>query len=751
MKNSLLIAELKDIFQNKKLLIPLIAILFIPIMYSGMFLWAFWDPYDRLHDLPVAVVNHDVGADYEGEKLELGDELVENLKDIDEFTFQFVDKDEGYKGLHAQKYYMLIEIPKNFSENATTLMDEHPKKLALNYIPNESYNFLSAQIGETAVKEIKAAVSKEVTATYAEMMFDKVKEMADGFVQAKDGAEQLDDGAEKLSAGSKELKEYLYTLASKSIEFTDGVSQIRSGTNELTTGTDELANGLNQLTDGHEQLVQGAKATTDGSKQLANGTKEIHSGLAEANRSMQSIITGTEQIQGGASELAHNLSEFQKGASQVSQGASELHAGLKQMKEQLTSLDGKIAALPIPDELKGQLAGQVKVEVGKIDGAISKLEAGSEAVAAGTDQLTSSASQLKAGTNQLATKVGELNDGQKRLKAGMDQLASGSHELSVGANELSAGQSKLAQGMSQFDEKLKEANTGAGELSTGAKKLTKGMDQLADGSKQISAGSEQLAEGSKELSEGTNELKDGTTKMKEKLGDAADESSSVEADDDTFDMMGEPVTVESKPVNEVPNYGTGFAPYFLSLGLFVGALLLSIVYPLREPAKRPKSATSWFIGKFGIVLLVGTLQSLFAVALMIFGLKIEVQSMPLFILTTVVTSFAFVTLIQFLVTLFGDPGRFMAIIILILQLTTSAGTFPLELIPEPLQPFNLLLPMTYSVQAYKAVISSGDFSFMWSNLTILLGYMILFVLITLGFFRYQFKKQFAFQRTEAQE
>lgn len=745
MRNNLLIAELKEIVRNKKLLIPLIAILFIPILYSGMFLWAFWDPYDRLHDLPVAVVNNDIGANYEGEKLTLGNELVENLKEIDEFTFQFVDHDQAYKGLNEQKYYMFVEIPESFSENATTLIDDQPRKLQLNYVPNESYNFLSAQIGETAVKEIKATVSKEVTATYAETMFEKMKEMANGFAQAKEGADQLDGGVGKLSTGSNELKDHLHILASKSIEFKDGVSQIHSGTSELTIGTDGFSQGLDQLANGHNKLAKGAKVVTDGSKPLVGGTKEIQSGLVEANRSMESIITGTEQIQDGSDDLTNHLNQFQAGANEVAKGANELHAGIKQMKEQLSGVDDKIANLPLPDEMKTQIAEQLTAEVKEIETALSKLEAGSHAVAGGTNTLSTSASELKSGASNLASKVGELNDGQKQLNVGLGQLVTGSAELAHGANELSAGQLELTKGMAIFDEKLNEAQKGADELNTGAKKLKDGVNSLADSSQQMSDGSQQLADGATELSDGTNELKDGTDEMKTKLKQAADQSSSVQADDEMYDMMGEPVKVATTPVNEVPNYGTGFAPYFLSLGLFVGALLLSIVYPLREPAKRPTSALSWFTGKFGIVVIVGTIQSLLAVALMVFGLGIKVKSMPLFILTTVVTSIAFVTLIQFLVTLFGDPGRFLAILVLILQLTTSAGTFPLELIPEPLQPFNWLLPMTYSVQAYKAVISSGDLSFMWSNLGILLGYMFLFMIMTFAFFRYQFKKEYAVQ------
>lgn len=736
MKHTLFFAEWKAIFQNKKLLIPLIAVMLIPILYSGMFLWAFWDPYVRLPDLPVAIVNHDNGAEFEGEELQLGNDLVNKLKNNDQFDFHFVDRKHGYHDLKSQKYYMLVEIPENFSENATTLLDENPKKLELKYVPNESYNFLSAQIGETAVKEIKSAISKEVTATYAETMFDKVKEMADGFMQASDGANELNDGAVKLSDGSIKLKESLSTLSSKSIDFQNGVLKIQSGSGELATGTQELSSGLDQLAEGHNQLLQGAKSANEGAGKLAVGAKQLESGMVEADHSMDDFIAGTSQLQNGSSSLVDKLKEFQAGAGQVAQGASDLKKGIQQMKAQLATIDSTLAALDIPDEIKAQLGKELK---GQLEAGISQLEAGSGALAAGTNQLQASAGELQNGANTIASKIGELNNGQKQLKSGLNQLRSGSAAVADGAEQLSEGQTQLINGMILFNQKLNEAKAGAEKLSAGASILNAGMSELADGSNKISDGSRQLAEGSTEIADGSKQLEEGTAEMKEKLGEAAEKASSVHANDNTYDMMGEPVKVENNAINEVPNYGTGFAPYFLSLGLFVGALLLSIVFPLREPAVRPKNGLSWFFGKFGVIAIVGILQSFLAVAIMLFGLGIEVQSVPLFFLTTIITSLGFIALIQFLVTLFGDPGRFIAIVILILQLTTSAGTFPLELIPKPLQPFNAALPMTYSVQAYKSVISSGDFSFMWKNLGVLSSYLLAFMMLTIWFFQYKFK------------
>src|SRR5690625_7988807 len=111
-----IINELSQLYKEHKLLIAVVAVIAVPILYAGMFLWAFWDPYDHLADLPIAVVNEDEGAIEDGEVLQLGDELVDKLKEDPEFDFHFVDRAEGYRGLDEEAYYILIEIPKDFSE-----------------------------------------------------------------------------------------------------------------------------------------------------------------------------------------------------------------------------------------------------------------------------------------------------------------------------------------------------------------------------------------------------------------------------------------------------------------------------------------------------------------------------------------------------------------------------------------------------------------------------------------------------------
>jgi len=728
--------ELKSLFTNRKMLVSIIAILFIPILYSGMFLWAFWDPYDRLEDLPVAIVNSDTGAELDGEKYELGNEFVDKLKESKEFDFQFVDKKTGYKNLNSQKYYLLVEIPESFSENATTLMDEHPKKLELKYVPNESFNFLSAQIGETAIEKIKAALSVKVTETYAETMFDSVTKMADGFQAADEGAGKLKSGIDEVNDGAKTLQEKLTLLADKQLQFNEGTTKVSSGTQELEKGVKTLADGLGQLADGQSQLLEGANKAEEGTKSLQSGIEQASQGINTAEEKMGQIVAGTKEIKAGSDTLTTSLNQLAEGAGSASKGAADVKNGVAALQSQLEPV---MAALPAENQ------AALKEVFAQLNAGTTKLETGNQTLAA-------SAEKIAGGSASLSQNVTKLNEGQITMQQGLQQLNDGGSQLQSGVGELAAGQSQLTAGLATFGEKLNEAKAGGNALAEGANSLNTGVTQLSDGSKQLADGSVQLADGSSKIANGTTKLADGSKELKDKLSDAAKESSEVKANDETYNMVAEPVEVVKERVNKVPNYGTGFTPYFLSLGLFVGALLLSIVFPLREPVGIPKNGLSWFISKFGVIAGIGVIQAIVASLLVIALLGIEVQSVPLFILFAIITSLVFITMIQLLVTVMGDPGRFIAIIILILQLTTSAGTFPLELIPEPLQVFNRLLPMTYSVRGFKEVISSGNFSLMWQNAYILLGYAVVFMLCTITYFVIRHKHRYSgVSKTETEE
>ncbi|HFK1440083.1 TPA: YhgE/Pip family protein [Bacillus cereus] len=997
--NQLLRKEFTEIIKSKKILIPIIAVLFVPILYAGMFLWAFWDPYKQLDDLPVAVVNLDKGAVFDGKPIEVGKGLVDNLKDNKSFKWEFVSEKEAKKGMEGRKYYMLVRIPDDFSSNATTLLKDNPKPLNLEYIPNESLNFLSSQIGGTAIEKIKTEVSSTLTKTYAEKMFDSIKDVSKGLADGAEGASKLHDGSSELHDGSSKVTDGLHTLQGKSGEMKDGVQKLADGSNKLVDGSGKVTNGLNVLnsktgemqvgigklvdgsgkvtnglntlnsktgemqigigklvdgsgkvtdglhalnsnagigklvdgsgkvTDGLHalnsnagigKLVDGSGKVTDGLNTLNSKTGELRDGSEKVTGGLNKLVsksgelkTGTTDLSNGMGKLVEGQSQLEEGSQAIQKGLQELNsnvqksaAGLEEMQSKVPSIlntvnekidgaganvnqlneltqstagDAKNAAQEVANlqkqieslpkeyqeqlqpfitsavkstatvqqkaagvaggtnklneevkQLKGEihqttnglqknlpnpagiktLAGgiekltsaqnefvskfhgfgegldnakigadklkdgsvqlidgvtQLQSGSGKVTAGLGQLSAGVNQLADGSGQVTGGLGTLSVGVSKLADGSGQVTGGLGTLSVGVTKLADGSSQVTGGLGTLSAGANQMAGGVNQLADGSSQVTDGLGTLSVGANQMAGGVNQLADGSNQVtsglgtlngglnkmSTGSTQLIDGVNKLADGSGQVTDGLVKVNdgsgelaEKLGEGAEKTGEVKGTDKTYDMFASPVKVKTEKMAEVPNYGTGFTPYFLSLGLFVGALLLSIVYPLRDTVGVPKSGFSWFISKFGVLLSVGIIQAIVADVILLFELGVEVQSIPYFILFSIITSLAFIALIQCLVTAFGDAGRFIAIITLIMQLTTSAGTFPLELIPKFLQPFNAWLPMTYSVSGLKAVVSSGDFDFMWQNIGMLMIFIVVLSLGTIASLTLMHKRQF---------
>lgn len=930
--------ELKQIIRQPKILIPLIAVILAPILYAGMFLWAFKDPYAKMDQLPVAVVNQDQGAKMDGQQLTLGKDLVSNLKKSDGFDFHFVSEQRAMDGLRGRQYYMVIKIPENFSKSATTLLDKNPEKLQLQYMPNDSYNFLSSQIGETAMLKVKEKMADEISKTYAESVFQTAEKMAGGFktastgaaklnqgavkldngvtvlkqgtgrllfgaaslqdgstkvyngalavnsgaaalnkgmpvlqagiVKAGDGAQKLNDGAGQLYAGAvslnngtaqantgaKALKANLEKLASGSITFTKGISDAASGAEKLASGTSDLSTGLNQLsTTGSHSLLAGALELQKGASDLESGSSLLTSKLKEAETAIPAKLNaGITQMKtelpgkvakGVSAELNYGVGQIGSGlTSAQSQISSAMAAQIadsvteEQIKQtdELVETMGKQANLPDAQIAQMKKAAENRIQTGKQDvqaklqaqinaglsdpfnrikqnaqaavpsedaiaasissqlsAGISELNANIEndkdphtvksslhQLYAGAADLNNGIADLNAGEqtyitglqNQFIPNLQKANDGAAGLQTGAEKLANGLKQINSGAGTLAAGAGKLADGSAALAEgtnKLQSGSSqlvngsfalkngtgslvsGTNELQSGSARLTAGAEKLANGTGQLASGSGQLASGIKELnsgsgrlSDGTKQLKNGTAELKNKLGDAANTASKIQANNKTYNMMADPVNLHTTHYDRVPNYGTGFTPYFLSLGLFIGALILTIVYPLVESAGIPKNGISWFFSKLGVLLIVSILQSVIADVIILSGVGIHVKNVPLFLLFSVLTSFTFMALIQFLVTFLQNPGRFLAIVILILQLTSSAGTFPLEVIPKFIQWFNPLLPMTYSVRGFKAVVSSGEMGVMWQNAGILLIYIAAAEILTLLYFVIRYRRQY---------
>ncbi len=239
--------ELHALWHNKLLMVVLLVIILIPAMYAGFFLASMWDPYGDLEYLPVAVVNKDKAVTYQDEELTIGADLAENLEDNTSMAFHVVDEKTAQTGLEDGTYYMVITIPENFSKNASTLMEDEPQKMQLIYQTNPGKNYISMKLSESAMKEVKENLTREVTHTYVESVFGSLTDIEDGFGEAVDGTDEMLDGEKELLDGNGLISENLLVL-------TDGAKELNNGMNTVKTGSSTLAEGAEQVSGGVDTL-----------------------------------------------------------------------------------------------------------------------------------------------------------------------------------------------------------------------------------------------------------------------------------------------------------------------------------------------------------------------------------------------------------------------------------------------------------------------------------------------------------------
>lgn len=567
--------EWKSLWRNKILMIVLVFIIAIPAIYTTLFLGSMWDPYGKLDELPVAVVNLDEPVEYEGETLNVGQKLVDKLKEDGSLCFNFTDADQAERGLKNGTYYMVITVPKNFSENATTLMDTVPKKMELDYKTNPGTNYIAMKMSETALEKIKTSVAQEVTKTYAETIFDKISEAGDGMKDAADGAGEIYDGTEKLADGNKTISDNLKTLSEGTLTFKDGTSELKvglssylDGVNQLSDGSTTLANGATSLLTGALKLNAGANSLSDGTKTLTSGTATLESGAKTLESGLKTYTDGVKQANDGAATLNANSSALTAGAQQLTAGNEQLSSGSSQLLAGLNLMSSTVkSGLPSEDKIT-ELSGGLdtySAAIGKMNDDLQNTSLPTEEELANlnavktdlTNSLTNAgdnakslyvlAAQLQAsGDLQTAAQVKEIADSLAanvtsaandataigavfeqvtpslskvtELKSGVAQLNENKELVLGGAKTAVSGMySGLANVSYALDTQIipgmSTLDGGISQVSDGAKSLSSGLTTYTSGVAQVGSGLTQLNDNSAQLNSGATQLSGGASQL----------------------------------------------------------------------------------------------------------------------------------------------------------------------------------------------------------------------------------------------
>ena len=684
-KNKMLRAEWKHLFSNKILLISMAVISFIPILYSGFFLGSIWDPYGQTKNLPVAFVNEDKGASLNGKSLNVGESVEKKLKDNHDLGWEFVSKQQADEGVNSGHFYAVVTIPSDFSQKAASITESEPQQAVINFTTTPAKNYIGSLVSNQAAAKVKSSVSEQITQAYAKGILENLDKLGIGLDTAANGASTLHDGLGRLQSGAQTYVGGVKQLAVNQQSLTGGLAQLSDGSRKLQAGLGQLSNNL---------------PTESQLSQLSDGMKQLQSGINQLNASVRNpspvLLSQQNKVETTAQTLAQTIQDS---------------------RSDLLTAGGTLRALGTQAAASGSESTTISLpQISNISQAFTKIQTIIAQTGTLREDLQALKQQLSAQQTQLQVGVSALNNGVNQLAPNATAAFNGYNSVRFANNQLLAGSASLTNGLS-------EAKSGSQKLANGASLLESRSGALIDGTSQLTSGADTLA----------NKLADASNRIKIQPTGAT-----------TQQQIANPVKSEMTEKGNVPNYGYALSPYVLSLSLFVGAIVLNVIYPIRKTFSEQESAIRWWLSKASVAGVAAFMQATILMLVMVFFLGLTPEHPAHFIGAIYLTSFAYMSIVSLLVIVLDNPGRFLAMVLLVLQLGSSEGTFPIQTANGFFQAINPLVPMTYSIRTLRQAISGGlDNAFYGGSMWVLVGFLLVANLLTIGFFTYRGKRKFA--------
>jgi putative membrane protein len=656
--------ELRRFGRGKLPRAALVALLVLPLLYGALYLWSFWDPYGRLDRIPVALVNDDRGATADGKKITAGDDITKGLHDSKTFDWQEVSAAEARRGVEDGSYYLSLTLPADFSERIASSSGNSPETGALQVRTNDANNYIVGQISRTVFSEVRQAASTKTSRSFLDKIFVSFSDIHGKTVKAAEGADRLKGGIGKAEKGSKDLA--------------DGLRKAKTGSGKLSTGLTKLHTGADDVADGAKQVAAGTQKLAD----RVNGTADKVGPFLKGN---EKTIGDTAQLVADSSRVTRkHLDTLVKTAPTAAKGARAASGTLNDVYAR--RCDDPVLPDAACSDLKkakdaaadvATVADDVNTVIADQDGDLDKLDKNLATLQKQSQALANRAPHLSEDLTDAVKKINKLNDG---------------------AAEVAAGAKKLHKGIGT-------AKTGAVGLDKGVGKLKTGADDLNGGIYKLVGGSGKLAGG----------LHDGA----EKIPDYDEQDR-----DRRTEVMADPVRLASQDLHKAPNYGTGFAPYFIPLSLWVGAM---VAYMLIAPMNRralAAGAPAWRIALAGWlpVVAIGVLQTVALMSVLHWAVGLEMARAAgtvgfLFLVTA-----CFAAIVQWLNARFGAAGRILVLALLMLQLTSAGGTYPVQTSPGFFNALHPFLPMSYVVEALRRLITGGGLEPVWHACVVLTAF-----------------------------
>ena len=735
-----MLEELKALIKSPKLWVTMIGVALVPALYNLSFLGSMWDPYGNVDDLPVAVVNQDKSSTLNDQTLSIGDDMLDSMSKNKALDYHFVSAEKAEEGLENGDYYMVITLPEDLSEKAASLLTDDPEKLTINYQTTAGRSFVASKMSESAMTKLKDTVSENITETYTKAVFKSMSSLQDGLQEASDGGNELLSGSQQLESGSQTITDNLNTAASGSqtladgtatlssglTTYTNGVSTLASGANELNSNSVALISGIAQLKESSTQvqrLVDGANSLTDGLQQLATSTTLS----AEETENIQSLISGLPQLNAGIQQLNASVSEISTNvdipqistvlSDIASQAQGILEAEEKDSSARLTAIQATDAYQSLGVAQRAELVNALNTSGNSVSQQAQQILTDVQTMKA---SLTALSTKLQTAVSQIANRSNVALPGSVKalttLSTGLNQvntatttqLVPGSSKIASGIatlnTKLSSGASELLTGVTTYTSAVSKVASGANQLAASNSQLTSGASQLQSGAETLASGSSQLASGSDTLTSGLTTLTSGISTLTSSLSEASNQLSLVSVTNKNAKLVSNPVSTKETDNDSVKVNGIGMAPYMIAVSLMVVALSTNVIFASSLSGRPVKNRFEWAKQKLFINGLISTVGSLVLYgAIQFLGFEANYEWRTIFLI--ILGGWTLMALVTALVGWDNRYGSFLSLLMLLLQIGSAGGSYPIELSPKFFQVVHPYMPMTYIVTGLRQTIS----------------------------------------------
>ncbi|MDD3218178.1 MAG: YhgE/Pip domain-containing protein [Lachnospiraceae bacterium] len=692
--------DVKRIKSNVVAIVVTLGICIIPALYAWFNLAANWDPYGNTAGIKVAVADTDTGYSVDAMKVNIGEEIVTNLKENDAIGWQFVDKDEALEGVNSGEYYAAIIIPEKFSEDMMSFLTTdltHPK---LEYYVNEKKNAVAPKITDKGM----TVIQDQVNSSFINTITDTLLNYADvaSSELGIDGNTLVDQLVVKLDSFNTDLKAYEATIDSF-VETSDSLSSMMDAAKLAVPDVSDTVNH------GRETIeeAQSTLATTQ------TTVSDVTSAMGTTLDSLQSIM---DEVTATTLTAMSNLETDERSIAGTMDGTASKVNSIIQLNEYVID---RLAVLR--DSLPAEFP-DIKNGLNDMVNQLGELTASENETLNLINNAAGNLSQSAANSASLRGQVQTLANNSRTSLSN----ARNTYSTSV-APQLNSLINSISSLLGDTSGLLESVDNGLGDVDEIFGKL---QDSLVSGTASLTNTKTLLNNMSKKIDDVTGQIKSvGDNEKFKKLIEI------LRSDPDLYgEFMSSPVELDTTSLYAIENYGSAMTPFYTVLAIWVGSIVLVAIMKVKvdedEKLKNIKPNQAYF-GRYIIFFLLGQIQAVIICLGDLFFLKIQCESPVLFVLSGAICSFIFSSLIYTLVVSFGAIGKALAVIFLVLQLAGAGGTYPLEVLPSFFQNIAPYFPFTYGINAMRECVA-GIYKFSyWFDILRLCCFLVVTLLLGL--------------------